>query len=219
MAIEERTQFGEFGIGAGEVLAVAAAHRRLTAGDLSDRETCESLPGRAVAELGGLDILVNNAGMQIADENLEDISDEQFTATFHLNIVGMFRVTKAALGHLEPGASIINTTSRQTYTPVPSAIDYASTKAAINNFTKGLAQQLAPRGIRVNAVAPGPVFTRLQFEGAVPEQNLPAFGKNAPLGRAGQPTEMAPAYVFLASSEASYVLGETLNVNGGFPTP
>ncbi len=191
----------------------------LLPGDLSDRQTCEELPDRAVDALGSLDILVNHAGMQVAAEKLEDISDEQFTATFNLNITGIFRVTKAALKHLGAGAAIINTTSRQTYTPVISAIDYAATKAAINNFTKGLAQQLAPKGIRVNAVAPGPIFTNLQFEGAVPEQNLPAFGKNAPLGRAGQPTEVAPAYVFLASSEASYVLGETLNVNGGFPTP
>ncbi len=191
----------------------------LLPGDLSERATCEALPGRAVEALGGLDIVVNHAGMQIAAENLEDISDEQFTATYNLNIIALFRVTKAALQYLSAGAAIINTTSRQTYTPVISAIDYASTKAAINNFTKGLAQQLAPRGIRVNAVAPGPVFTSLQFEGAVPEPNLPGFGKNAPIGRAGQPTELAPAYVFLASSEASLVMGATISVTGGFPTP
>ncbi len=187
--------------------------------DLSDRAACEELPGRAVEGLGGLDILVNNAGMQVAQERLPDISDEQFTATFNLNIIGIFRVTKAALPHLKAGAAIINTTSRQAYSPVTSAIDYASTKAAINNFTKGLAQQLAPEGIRVNCVAPGPILTSLQFNGAVPEANLPAFGATSPLGRAGQPVEVAPAYVFLASPESSYVLGETLNINGGFPTP
>ena len=187
--------------------------------DLTDRSACEALPGDAVDALGGIDILVNNAGMQVAQGSIEDISDEQFTATFTLNIIGMFRVTKAALAHLQPGASIVNTTSRQAYTPVISALDYASTKAAINNFTKGLAQQLAPRGIRVNAVAPGPIFTPLTFSGAVPEEGLETFGTNSPLGRAGQPTEVAPAYVFLASPESSYVLGETLNINGGFPTP
>ena len=187
--------------------------------DLSDRTACEELPDRAAEGLGGLDILVNNAGMQVAQERLEDISNEQFTATFNLNITGFFRVIKAALPHLQAGAAIINTTSRQAYSPVTSAIDYAATKAAINNFTKGIAQQLAPQGIRVNCVAPGPILTSLQFRGAVPEANLATFGENSPMGRAGQPVEVAPAYVFLASSESSFVVGETLNINGGFPTP
>lgn len=191
----------------------------LLPGDLAERRVCEALPGQAAASLGGLDILVNHAGMQVAAEQLEDISDQQFTATYDVNIIALFRVTKAALAYLPAGSAIINTTSRQAYTPVVSAIDYASTKAAINNFTKGLAQQLAPRGIRVNAVAPGPVVTSLQFEGAVPEQNLPAFGSNAPIGRPGQATEVAPCYVFLASAESSLVIGATINVNGGFPTP
>ncbi|MGO1489237.1 MAG: SDR family oxidoreductase [Arachnia sp.] len=191
----------------------------LLPGDLADRSFCEELPGHAVRELGGLDLLVNNAGKQIAQECIEDITDEQFTDTFNVNIVAMFRVTKAALTHLPAGSTIINSTSIQAYAPSATLLDYASTKAAINNFTKGLAQQLAPRGIRVNAVAPGPIWTPLQVSDGQPKEKLPEFGKDTALGRAGQPAELAPAYVFLASPESSYVVGETLNVNGGRPTP
>ncbi len=188
-------------------------------GDIKDGQHCTDMVDKAANELGGLDILVNNAGRQIAIEKLEDLSDEQLENTFQTNIMAMFRITRAALAHLKPGSSIINTTSIQAYNPSPTLLDYASTKAAINNFTKGLAQQLAPRGIRVNAVAPGPFWTPLQVSDGQPKDALPQFGKNTPLGRAGQPTELAPAYVFLASSESSYVLGETLNVNGGTPSP
>jgi len=188
-------------------------------GDLRDPAYCISLVQQSVDALGGLDILVNNAGKQQAVESLEDLSDEQLDDTFKTNIYSFFRVTKEALKHLRPGSAIINTTSIQAYEPSPTLVDYASTKAAINNFTKGLAQQLAPKGIRVNAVAPGPIWTPLQPSGGQPKEALPEFGKDTPLGRAGQPTELAPAYVFLASSESSYVLGETLNVNGGTPSP
>ncbi|WP_104181263.1 SDR family oxidoreductase [Arthrobacter sp. B0490] len=188
-------------------------------GDLKDPAYCTSLVQQAVDGLGGLDILVNNAGKQVAVESLEDLSDEQLDHTYKTNIYSFFRVTKEALKHLQPGSAIINSTSIQAYEPSPTLVDYASTKAAINNFTKGLAQQLAPKGIRVNAVAPGPIWTPLQPSGGQPVEALPEFGKDTPLGRAGQPTELAPAYVFLASSEASYVLGETLNVNGGMPSP
>ena len=191
----------------------------LVPGDLTDRQFCETLADRAVDGLGGLDILVNNAGKQIAVENLEDLGDEQLTDTFTVNIIAMFRITKGALRHLQAGSSIINTTSIQAYEPSAHLLDYASTKAAINNFTKGLGQQLAPKGIRVNAVAPGPFWTPLQVSDGQPEEALPQFGQSTPLGRAGQPTELAPAYVFLASSESSYVIGETLNVNGGSPSP
>ena len=191
----------------------------LLPGDLTERAFCEELPGRAAEGLGGLDLLVNNAGKQISQESIEDITDEQFTDTFTLNIIGMFRITKAALKHLPAGSTIVNTTSIQAYSPSVTLLDYASTKAAINNFTKGLAQQLAPKGIRVNAVAPGPIWTPLQVSDGQPKEKLPSFGKNTPLGRAGQPTELAPAYVFLSSPESSYVVGETLNVNGGEPTP
>jgi NAD(P)-dependent dehydrogenase (short-subunit alcohol dehydrogenase family) len=188
-------------------------------GDLTDSATCRDVVQRAADGLGGLDILVNNAGRQIAVKKLEDLSDEQFDRTFKTNIYAFFWITKAALAHLQPGSSIINTTSIQAYMPSPTLVDYAATKGAINNFTKGLAQQLAPRGIRVNAVAPGPFWTPLQVSDGQPKEELPEFGKSTPIGRAGQPTELAPAYVFLASSESSYVMGETLNVNGGMPAP
>ncbi|WP_026532885.1 SDR family oxidoreductase [Arthrobacter sp. H41] len=188
-------------------------------GDLKDPEYCIALVRQAAEGLGGLDILVNNAGKQVAVESLEELSDEQLDHTFKTNIYSFFRVTREALKHLQPGSAIINTTSIQAYEPSPTLLDYASTKAAINNFTKGLAQQLAPKGIRVNAVAPGPIWTPLQVSDGQPKEALPEFGKSTPLGRAGQPTELAPAYVFLASPESSYVLGETLNVNGGMPAP
>ncbi|THJ68590.1 SDR family oxidoreductase [Arthrobacter echini] len=188
-------------------------------GDLKDPEYCVSLVQQAAEGLGGLDILVNNAGKQVAVESLEELTDEQLDHTFKTNIYSFFRVTKEALKHLGPGSTIINTTSIQAYEPSPTLVDYASTKAAINAFTKGLAQQLAPKGIRVNAVAPGPIWTPLQPSDGQPTEALPEFGKSTPLGRAGQPTEVAPAYVFLASPESSYVIGETLNVNGGMPTP
>ncbi|MBE0010576.1 MULTISPECIES: SDR family oxidoreductase [unclassified Arthrobacter] len=188
-------------------------------GDLTDAAFCRSLVNDAAEQLGGLDILVNNAGKQIAVESLEDLTDEQLDETFKTNIYSFFWITREALKHLKPGSSIVNSTSIQAYSPSSTLLDYASTKAAINNFTKGLAEQLAPKGIRVNAVAPGPIWTPLQVSDGQPKDKLPEFGKDTPLGRAGQPTELAPAYVFLASSESSYVVGETLNVNGGKPSP
>lgn len=191
----------------------------LLPGDISDRGFCEQLVERAVAELGGLDALVNNAGRQISVEDIADLPDEQWVDTFDTNIHAIYRISRAALRHMPAGSTIVNTTSIQAYKPSAHLLDYASTKAAINNFTKGLAQQLAPRGIRVNAVAPGPIWTPLQVSDGQPKEALPEFGKNTPLGRAGQPTELAPAYVFLTSPESSYVLGETLNVNGGTPSP
>ena len=191
----------------------------LLPGDLADANFCRRLVEDAVEGLGGLDALVNNAGRQIAVESLEEIDDQQWMQTYEVNIHAMFRLTKAALAHLPAGSTIVNSSSIQAYQPSPTLVDYASTKAAINNFTKGLAQQLAPRGIRVNAVAPGPIWTPLQVSDGQPKEALPEFGKSTPLGRAGQPTELAPAYVFLTSSESSYVLGETLAVTGGSPTP
>lgn len=188
-------------------------------GDLRDKAFAGELIEKTLEALGGLDILVNNGGKQVATDGLEEIDDEQLEATYDVNILAMFRLTRAALPHLKPGSTIINTTSIEAYQPAPILLDYASTKAAINNFTKGLSQSLAPRGIRVNAVAPGPIWTPLQPSGGQFPEDLPEFGQSSPLGRAGQPTELAPAYVFLASPESSYVLGETLNVNGGMPTP
>ncbi|APF40818.1 SDR family oxidoreductase [Neomicrococcus aestuarii] len=188
-------------------------------GDLTDAGYCERLVDEAAEQLGGLDALVNNAGRQISVEDIADLPDEQWVDTFNTNIHAIFRVTKAALKHMPAGSTIVNTTSIQAYKPSTHLLDYASTKAAINNFTKGLAQMLAPRGIRVNAVAPGPIWTPLQVSDGQPKDALPHFGKDTPLGRAGQPTECAPAFVFLTSPESSYVIGETLNVNGGTPSP
>lgn len=201
------------------VIEKAGRKAVLIPGDLADTAFCATVVENAVSELGGLDILVNNAGKQVVAESLEELSDEQLTDTFTVNILAMFRITKAALKHLPAGSAIINSTSVVAYQPPPILLDYASTKAAINTFTKGLAQQLAPKGIRVNAVAPGPIWTPLQVSDGQPKEALPEFGQTTPLGRAGQPTELAPAYVFLASPESSYVLGETLHVNGGMPTP
>lgn len=188
-------------------------------GDLTDPAYCRTLVEDAVNALGGIDILVNNAGKQIAVARLEDLSDEQFEATFRTNVFANFWITKAALPHLAPGSTIVNTASLEAYTPAPDRLDYASTKAAINNFSKGLAQQLAPRGIRVNVVAPGPTWTALQVSHGVSDEQMEAFDEESTYKRAGQPAELAPAYVFLASAESSYVSGETLNVNGGMPTP
>ena len=187
-------------------------------GDLRDAAYCRDLVDKAVEGLGGLDILVNNGGKQVYNEDLTTLDDEQFDDTFKTNVYAMFWITKAALPHLVPGSTIINTTSVQAYKPSEILVDYASTKATINAFTKALAQQLAPKGIRVNAVAPGPIWTPLQVTDGQPQEKIAEFGEQTPLGRAGQPAELAPAYVFLASAESSYVIGETLNVNGGTPT-
>ncbi|MFS0895162.1 SDR family oxidoreductase [Microbacterium sp. 179-I 3D3 NHS] len=201
------------------ILREAGANVATLPGDLRDPEYCRSLVADAVEALGGLDILVNNGGKQVFQESLTDISDEQFDDTFKTNVYAMFWITKAALPHLSPGSTIINTTSIQAYSPSGILVDYASTKATINAFTKGLAEQLAPKGIRVNAVAPGPIWTPLQPSDGQPQEKIEQFGVETPLGRMGQPAELAPAYVFLASPESSYVIGETLNVNGGMPTP
>ncbi|MFE1646152.1 glucose 1-dehydrogenase [Microbacterium sp. P01] len=188
-------------------------------GDLRDKDYCQALVAKAVDELGSIDILVNNGGKQIFNEDLTTLTDEQFDDTFKTNVYAMFWITKAALPHLKPGSTIINTTSVQAYSPSENLVDYASTKATINTFTKALAQQLAPKGIRVNAVAPGPIWTPLQVSDGQPKDKLAEFGEETPLGRMGQPAELAPAFVFLASPESSYIAGETLNVNGGMPTP
>ncbi len=186
-------------------------------GDLSDGDFCDTLVADAAQALGGLDALVNNAGRQIAVTTLSELTDEQWQNTFDTNIRAIFRLSKAAIPHLQPGSTIVNSTSVQAYKPSPHLVDYAATKAAIDNFTKSLAQQLAETGIRVNAVAPGPIWTPLQVSHGQPKEALPHFGKNTPIGRAGQPTELAPAYVFLTSPESSYVIGEVLHVNGGTP--
>lgn len=207
---------------AAHVLAlIEAAGRRGFAlvADITDAARCRSLVAEAAAALGGLDILVNNAGKQTAVEHVEDLDDAQFEATFRTNVFAPFWLIKAALPHLAPGAAIINTASLEAYVPAPDRLDYAATKAAINNLSKGLAQQLAPRGIRVNVVAPGPTWTALQVSDGVSDEQMTHFDDENEYRRAGQPAEIAPAFVFLASAESSYVSGETLNVNGGMVTP
>ncbi len=187
--------------------------------DITDPARCREIVAEAVDVLGGLDILINNAGKQTAVERIEDLSDEQFETTFRTNVFAPFWLIKSALPHLQPGATIINTASLEAYVPAPDRVDYAATKAAINNLSKGLAQQLAPRGIRVNVVAPGPTWTALQVSDGVSDEQMKSFDEENEYKRAGQPAEIAPAFVFLASSESSYVSGDTLNVNGGMVTP
>ena len=187
--------------------------------DLTDEQAARKVVTDAVDQLGGLDVLVLVAGKQQAVEDIADITSEQFDETYKTNVYAMFWMIQEALPHLPAGSTIINTSSVQAYSPSPNLVDYASTKGAINTFSKALAQQLAPKGIRVNVVAPGPVWTPLQVSGGQPTEALDSFGEDTPLGRVGQPVEMAGAYVYLASPESSYVIGETLNLNGGMPTP
>lgn len=187
----------------------------LIPGDLKDDEFNKSMVQTAVEELGGLDVLVLNAGEQFAVDDILNLEMEQVRNTFNANVISMFQTVKEALPHLEAGASIITTTSVQAYSPSPHLLDYASTKFAINGFTRGLAKQLGPKGIRVNSVAPGPIWTSIQLAGGQPEEALPEFGQDEPLGRAGQPVELAPVYVFLASDKASYVTAQTYGVTGG----
>ena len=205
-----------------EVAALVRAEGRtcvLLPGDVGVEATARQLVRDAVDRLGGLDVLVNNAARQTFVPRLEDLSSEQFDETVRVNIQAPFWITQEALPHLRPGSSVIFTTSVQAYTPSAELVDYAASRAAVNTMSKSLAQQLAPRGIRVNAVAPGPFWTALQASGGQPPEKLPTFGHKNPLGRPGQPVEMAGAYVYLASEESSYTTGNTLSVTGGAPTP
>ncbi|MFN8474518.1 MAG: SDR family oxidoreductase [Anaerolineae bacterium] len=188
------------------------------AGDIGDPTHCQQLVDRAVKEFGRLDILVNNAAYQMSRQNLQDFSNEEIQHTFNTNILAMFYLVKAAMPHLKEGSVIINTASIQAYQPSASLLPYASTKGAIVTFTKGLAEEMITRGIRVNAVAPGPVWTPL-IVSTMPEQQAQQFGKDSPMGRPAQPAELAPVYVFLASPESSYVVGEVIGVTGGKPLP
>lgn len=186
----------------------------LIAGDVADRSFCDTAVHRAVSAFGRLDILVNNAAEQHVVESLEDLSDEQLHRTFATNIFSHFYMTRAALKHMTEGAAIINTTSVTAYQGHEKLIDYAATKGAIVALTRSLAQALAERGIRVNGVAPGPIWTPL-IPASFPEEKVERFGGNTLLGRAGQPDEVAPCYVFLASDDASYMTGQVLHPNGG----
>jgi NAD(P)-dependent dehydrogenase (short-subunit alcohol dehydrogenase family) len=205
-----------------EVIAlIRAAGRKAAAlpGDIRTEAVCRKLVDDAVRELGGIDILVNCAGQQHAITSIDELASEQFDSTFKTNVYAMFWITKAAMPHLPPGASIINTASEQAYDPDAFLLDYAPTKAAIVAFTKSLSKQIAKRGIRVNGVAPGPVWTPLQPSGGQPPDKLVEFGADTPMGRPGQPAELAPLYVLLASSEDSFATGQIYGASGGKGKP
>jgi NAD(P)-dependent dehydrogenase (short-subunit alcohol dehydrogenase family) len=186
-------------------------------GDITDQQVCRQIVQRAVSELGGIDILVNNAAYQMAQPGgITDITDEQFDRVLKTNLYAMFWLCREAVPQMQAGSAIINTSSIQAFQSSAELMDYASTKAAIVAFTKALAQSLAQQGIRVNSVAPGPIWTPL-IPATMPQEKVQSFGEQVPMGRAGQPAELAPAYVFFASQESSYVTGETLGVTGGQP--
>ena len=189
----------------------------LIAGDISDEEHCKKIIDRAIDELGEIDILVNNAAYQMTHPSLQDITAEELDHTFKTNIYAMFYLCKAAEPHLKPGSTVVNTTSVNAYKPSPGLLAYATTKGAIQNFTAGLAQLWAEKGIRVYCVAPGPIWTPL-IPSTMPPEKVKNFGQDTPLKRAGQPAELAPIYVLLASQDSSYMTGSTVQVTGGTPT-
>jgi hypothetical protein len=197
---------------------VEAAGRRvlLIAGDITDRAHCRDLVDQTVQAFGRLDVLVNNAAYQMTHETIEEITDDEWDRTFDTNIGAMFRITRAAVPHMKPGAAIVNTASINADKPRPTLLAYATTKGAIQNFTAGLAQLLAERGIRANCVAPGPIWTPL-IPSTMPPEDVREFGKAVPMKRPGQPAELAAAYVLLASDESSYTSGATIAVTGGQP--
>jgi NAD(P)-dependent dehydrogenase (short-subunit alcohol dehydrogenase family) len=186
------------------------------AGDISSHEHCQALVERAVSGFGRLDILVNNAAYQMTRDGIESITPEEWEHTFRTNIFAMFSLCQAAWPHLQPGSAVINTASIQAYQPSPQLLDYATTKGAIVTFTKGLAEEALEKGIRVNCVAPGPVWTPL-IPATMPAEKAQSFGQDSPIGRPAQPAELAPIYVFLASEESSYIAGEVVGVTGGKP--
>ncbi|MFL1552844.1 NAD(P)-dependent oxidoreductase [Pseudomonas sp. IB20] len=188
----------------------------LLPGDIAQKTTCQALVDKTVEQFGRIDVLVNNAAFQMTHETLEEIEDEEWVKTFDINITAMFRLCKAALPHMKAGSSIINTSSVNSDMPKPTLLAYAATKGAIANFTGGLAQLLASKGIRVNSVAPGPIWTPL-IVATMTDEDVKSFGSETPLGRPGQPVEVAPIYVLLASDEASYISGSRYGVTGGKP--
>jgi NAD(P)-dependent dehydrogenase (short-subunit alcohol dehydrogenase family) len=193
--------------------------RALTiAGDIGDKNFCERAVKQTVDQLGGLDVLVNNAGEQHPDKDIRDITEEQLKRTFQTNIFGMFFMTQAAEPHLKPGSAIINCTSETMYAGSPDLLDYSATKGAITAFTRSLAKNLVKKGIRVNGVAPGPIWTPLNPFGGQPPQDVPKFGKDTPMGRPGQPNEVAPSFLFLACEDSSYMTGQVLHPDGGDTT-
>ncbi|MCC2974944.1 SDR family oxidoreductase [Massilia sp. IC2-476] len=188
----------------------------LVPGDLADAAHCRAIVERAVQEFGRIDVLVNNAAFQMTHDSIEEIPDEEWDYTFKVNITAMFHICKAAVRHMPPGSSIINTTSINSDNPRPTLLAYATTKGAIANFTAGLAQLLAEKGIRVNSVAPGPIWTPL-IPATMPPDQVESFGQQVPMKRPGQPAEVAPVYVLLASNQASYISGARIAVTGGTP--
>jgi NAD(P)-dependent dehydrogenase (short-subunit alcohol dehydrogenase family) len=190
----------------------------LAPGDIGDEGRCRELVALSLRELGRLDILVNNAAFQRTHESIADISSDEFDRTFKTNVYAMFWLSKHALPHLSEGSAIINTASIQAYQPSPTLLAYASTKGAIVTFSKALSTQVIERGVRVNVVAPGPVWTPL-IPSTMPAEEVKTFGKDTPLGRPAQPAELAPVYVFLASAESRYITGEVIGVTGGKPLP
>jgi NAD(P)-dependent dehydrogenase (short-subunit alcohol dehydrogenase family) len=188
------------------------------AGDIGDKQVCELAVQKTVEQLGRLDILVNNAGEQHSDKDIQDITDEQLRRTFQTNIFGMFYLTQAALPHLNEGSAIINCTSETMYAGSKHLLDYSATKGAITAFTRSLALNLVKQGIRVNAVAPGPIWTPLNPFGGKEPKKIPDFGKNTPMGRPGQPNEVAPAFLFLACEDSSYMTAQVLHPDGGDTT-
>ncbi len=197
---------------------VEEAGRRavLVPGDLADPAHCRAIVAKAVEAFGRIDVLVNNAAFQMTHDSLEEIPDEEWDYTFKVNITAMFHICKAAVPHMQPGSSIINTTSINSDNPKPTLLAYAATKGAIANFTAGLAQLLAEKGIRANSVAPGPIWTPL-IPATMPPDQVESFGQQVPMKRPGQPAEVAPVYVMLASSQASYISGARIAVTGGTP--
>jgi len=185
------------------------------AGDVGDKQFCEAAVRQTVNQLGRLDILVNNAGEQHPDKDIRDITEDQLKRTFQTNIFGMFFLTQAALPHLEEGSAIINCTSVTMYKGSPQLLDYSATKGAITAFTRSLAKNLVEKGIRVNAVAPGPIWTPLNPFGGQKPEDIPEFGKDTPMGRPGQPNEVAPSFLFLACEDSSYMIGQVLHPDGG----
>ena len=185
------------------------------AGDIGSKDFCEKAVRQAVDQLGRLDILVNNAGEQHPDKDIRDITEDQLKRTFQTNIFGMFFLTQAALPHLKRGAAIINCTSVTMYKGSPELLDYSSTKGAITAFTRSLSKNLVKQGIRVNAVAPGPIWTPLNPFGGQKPEDIPEFGKDTPIGRPGQPNEVAPSFLFLACEDSSYMIGQVLHPDGG----
>jgi NAD(P)-dependent dehydrogenase (short-subunit alcohol dehydrogenase family) len=188
------------------------------AGDIGDKNFCEQAVRQTVDQLGQLDILVNNAGEQHWDKDITDIDEQQLRRTFQTNIFGMFFMTQAARPHLRQGSAIINTTSETTYEGSKLLLDYSATKGAIVGFTRSLAKNLLKEGIRVNAVTPGPIWTPLNPSGGQPKEKIPEFGKDSPMGRPGQPNEVAPSFLFLACEDASYMTGQVLHPDGGNTT-